>query len=125
MRSTAGEEATTWAVAAARAAAEKTEADTVVLSVGDLLAITDLFVVTSARNARQVRALVDEVEAKLTELGGPKPLRIEGLDDLRWVLMDYGAFVVHVFLEETRSFYDLERLWSDAARVDWRAAGVD
>ena len=125
MRSTAGEEATTWAVAAARAAAEKTEADTVVLSVGDLLAITDLFVVTSARNARQVRALVDEVEAKLTELGGPKPLRIEGLDDLRWVLMDYGPFVVHVFLEETRSFYDLERLWSDAARVDWRTSGGD
>lgn len=125
MRSKAGEEATTWAVAAARSAAEKTEADTVVLSVGDLLAITDLFVVTSARNARQVRALVDEVEAKLTELGGPKPLRIEGLDDLRWVLMDYGAFVVHVFLEETRSFYDLERLWSDAARIDWRSTGVD
>lgn len=123
--STAGEEATTWAVAAARAASEKTDADTVVLSVGDLLAITDLFVVTSARNVRQVRGLVDEVEVKLTEQGGPKPLRIEGLDDLRWVLMDYGAFVVHVFLEETRTFYDLERLWSDAARVDWRSATAD
>ena len=96
-----------------------------VLSVGDLLAITDLFVVTSARNSRQVRSLVNEVEGKLVELGGPKPLRIEGLDDLRWVLMDYGAFVVHVFLEETRSFYDLERLWSDAARVDWQQAEFD
>ena len=119
------EEATTWAVAAARAASEKTDANTVVLSVGDLIAITDLFVVTSARNSRQVRSLVDEVESKLTEQGGPKPLRIEGLDDLRWVLMDYGAFVVHVFLEETRSFYDLERLWSDAARVDWQTADTD
>lgn len=116
-----GDTTTTWAVAAARVASDKTDAETVVLSVGDLLAITDCFVVTSARNTRQVRALVEDIERRLTEDGGPKPLRIEGLDDLRWVLMDYGAFVVHVFLDETRAFYDLERLWSDAARIDWRA----
>lgn len=116
----AGDEATTWAVAAARAADQKSDAPTVILSVGDLLAITDLFVVTSANNGRQVRALTDEIERALTEQGGPKPIRVEGLDDLRWVLMDYGSFVVHVFLEETRAFYDLERLWSDAARVDWQ-----
>jgi ribosome-associated protein len=50
---------------------------------------------------------------------GPKPLRVEGLDDARWVLLDYGDFVVHVFLDEVRRYYDLERLWSDAPRVEW------
>ena len=107
------------------AAAAKTDTPTVVLSVGDLLAITDLFVVTSAGNSRQVRALTEEIERSLAEQGGPKPKRVEGLDDLRWVLMDYGAFVVHVFLDETRAFYDLERLWSDAAKVDWEAEVAD
>ncbi len=120
LSSSASDEATGWAVAAARAAAAKTDMPTVVLSVGDLLAITDLFVVTSAGSSRQVRALTEEIERSLAEQGGPKPTRVEGLDDLRWVLMDYGAFVVHVFLEETRAFYDLERLWSDAAKVDWQ-----
>lgn len=117
-----GEEAAKWAVAAARAADEMADEETVVLSVGELLAITDLFVVTSGRNARQVRALTARIEESLSEQGGPKPLRIEGLDDSRWVLMDYGAFVVHVFVAETRRFYDLERLWSDATRVEWRSA---
>ena len=120
LSSSASDEATGWAVAAARVAAAKTDMPTVVLSVGDLLAITDLFVVTSAGSSRQVRALTEEIERSLAEQGGPKPTRVEGLDDLRWVLMDYGAFVVHVFLEETRAFYDLERLWSDAAKVDWQ-----
>jgi ribosome-associated protein len=58
----------------------------------------------------------------VTEAGGPKPLRIEGLDDLHWVLMDYGSFVVHVFLDETRAYYELERLWSDVPRTAWREA---
>ncbi|MGH9244943.1 MAG: RsfS/YbeB/iojap family protein [Acidimicrobiales bacterium] len=53
------------------------------------------------------------------QAGGPKPLRIEGLDDRTWVLMDYGDFVVHVFLQETREYYELERLWSDVPRVPW------
>ncbi len=125
LSSSASDEATGWAVAAARAASAKTDSSTIVLSVGDLLAITDLFVVTSAGNSRQVRALTEEIERSLAEQGGPKPNRVEGLDDLRWVLMDYGAFVVHVFLEETRAFYDLERLWSDAAKVDWEAESAD
>ena len=118
----APDEVVAWAAAAARAADAKTEAETVILSVGDLLAITDLFVLTSGPTARHVRALTDEIEQAVREQGGPKPKSIEGLDDLRWVLMDYGPFVVHVFLDEARRFYDLERLWKDAARVTWNSA---
>lgn len=75
--------------------------------------------ITSAGNHRLVRTLVDEVEAKIAEAGGPKPRRIEGRDALQWVLMDYGDFVVHVFDDEARSFYELERLWSDVPRIEW------
>jgi ribosome-associated protein len=110
-----------WAVEAARAAAEKTSEEIVVLEVGDLLAITDYFVITGGRNPRQVRTIAEEVERRITADGGPKPIRIEGLDDLRWVLMDYGDFVVHVFLNETRDYYQLEKLWRDVPRVRWEA----
>lgn len=111
-----------WAVLAAQAAASKKAVDPVVLDVGDVLAITDSFVIVSATNTRQVRTLADEIELQITEAGGPKPLRIEGLDDLRWVLVDYGEFVVHVFLQETREYYELERLWSDVPRIEWDAS---
>jgi ribosome-associated protein len=106
-------------VVAARAAAAKKGEDPVILEVGEVLAITDAFVITSGANARQVRTIAEEVEARVAEECGPKPLRVEGLDDARWVLLDYGDFVVHVFLEEVRRYYDLERLWSDAPRVEW------
>jgi ribosome-associated protein len=69
-----------------------------------------------------VRAIVDAVEEALTLAGGPKPRRIEGLDAMDWVLMDYGDFVVHVFTAEARAYYQLERLWGDRPRVEWRAA---
>jgi ribosome-associated protein len=62
------------------------------------------------------------VEEQLTEAGGPKPRRIEGLDTMDWVLMDYGDFVVHVLTAEARAYYELERLWGDRPRVEWRAA---
>ena len=107
------------ALTAARAAADKQGADTVVLEVGKVLAITDTFVITSGSNSRQVRTIAETVEERVKQAGGPGPLRIEGLDDLRWVLMDYGDFVVHVFLDEARRYYDLERLWADAPRVAW------
>ncbi len=101
---------------AARAADEKNGEDTVVLAVGPILAITDAFVITSGANVRQVRTIVDEVELRVKEAGGPSPRRVEGLDDARWVLMDFGDFVVHIFLAEARQFYELERLWADADR---------
>ena len=78
----------------------------------DLIGVVDAFVVTSGRNTRQVRTLVDEIERRVKEGGGRSPSSVEGLRDGTWVLMDYGDFVVHVFLEETRDFYDLEHLWS-------------
>ena len=111
-----------WAVLAAQAASSKKGIDPMVLAVGDVLAITDSFVIVSATNTRQVRTIAEEIETQVREAGGPKPLSIEGLDDLRWVLVDYGEFVVHVFLQETRDYYELERLWSDVPRIEWEVS---
>lgn len=101
----------------ARAADVKSGEDTVVLAMGELLGVTDAFVVTSGRNTRQVRTIVEEVEKQVRAAEGRGPDRVEGLADATWVLMDYGDFLVHVFLDEARAFYDLEHLWSDAPRV--------
>jgi len=108
-----------WAQSAAMAASAKGGEDTVIIDVGRVLAITDAFVITSGRNTRQVKTIAEEVEARLKVDGGIRPLRIEGLSDSQWILLDYGDLVVHVFLEETRTYYDLERLWSDAPRIAW------
>lgn len=102
-----------WVEICIGAADAKLGRDTGAFYVGDVLGISDWFVVTSAPSQRQVRAIVDEVEEKLSEANGPKPTRIEGKDTLSWVLMDYGFFVVHVFTDEAREYYDLERLWQD------------
>jgi len=110
------------ALVAARAAEDKLGERTVVLSMGELLGVTDAFVITDGRNARQVRTIVEEVEKVVKERCGRSPLSIEGMADLHWVLMDYGDFLVHVFLDETRAYYDLERLWGDAPRVEWVTA---
>jgi ribosome-associated protein len=104
---------------AAAVADDKRGLDTVILDVGDVLAICELFVVTSAPNTRLVRTIAEEIEARLRDAGGGSPLRIEGLRDLQWVLVDYGDIVIHVFLEETRRFYDIERLYRDVSRVEW------
>jgi ribosome-associated protein len=111
------------ALEAARAADEKTGVATVVLAMGELLGVTDAFVITNGRNSRQVRTLVEEVERRVKEVSGRSPRAVEGLRDLRWVLMDYGDFLVHVFDEETRPYYDLEHLWGDAPRVAWGDGG--
>jgi ribosome-associated protein len=108
-----------WCAVAARAAADKRGEDTVILAVGNIFPVTDAFVITSGANARQVRTIAEEVEDQVKAAGGPSPLHMEGLDDARWVLVDYGDFIVHVFLEEVRRFYDLERLWADAERWSW------
>ena len=75
-----------------------------VLDVGDLLGITDHFVITSGSNVRQVRTIAEEIELRVKEQGGGSPRYVEGLDDARWVLLDYGQFVVHVFLAEARRY---------------------
>jgi ribosome-associated protein len=108
------------ALVAARTADEKLGTETVVLGMDEALGVVDAFVITSGRNTRQVQALVEEIEKQVKAAGGRAPIRIEGLRDSSWVLMDYGDFLVHVFLEETRTFYDLEHLWSAAPRLRWQ-----
>lgn len=108
------------ALVAAAAADEKLGEETVVLAMGEALGVVDAFVVTSGRNTRQVRALVDEVKSRVRERHDRAPASVEGLRDATWVLMDYGDFVVHVFLDELRTYFDLEHLWLTAPRVRWR-----
>jgi ribosome-associated protein len=112
-----GPDAPTRALAAAGAAAAKHGTDIAVLEVGEIISIIECFVLVSATNTRQVRTIVDEVEAAMKAIDGSRPIGVEGLDDATWVLLDYGDVVVHVFLAETRSYYDLDRLWADAPRV--------
>jgi ribosome-associated protein len=101
---------------AALAAADKLAERIIAFDVSEQLAITDAFVLCSASNDRQVRAIVDEVEDKLREAGA-KTLRREGHQEGRWVLLDYGEIVVHVQHDEEREFYALERLWRDCPEV--------
>ena len=111
-----------WARHAARAADDKLGRDTIIIAVGEVISVTDFFVISSAQTSRQVRAIAEEIEEQLTILDGPKPLRVEGRTDHRWVLMDFGGFVVHILDDEYRAFYDLERLWSDCPRIEWQGA---
>ncbi len=84
--------------------------------------ITDFFVICSGNNDRQVAKIQEVVEERLRGLG-VKPLRREGERFRRWVLLDYVDLVVHIFLQEDRDFYELERLWKDAPRLDWEEGG--
>ncbi len=107
------------AQAAVAAIEDKLGTSPVVLRVAEVLAIAELFVVGSGSNVRQVRAIVDEVERLVRERTGESPIRTEGQGDWRWVVLDYGDTVVHVFDDEVRGFYDLERLWADVPA--WRS----
>ena len=107
------------AEAAARAASSKQGRDVVILDVRDLIVITDYFVIASGSSDRQVRTIAEEIERALRDRG-LKPVRREGEREGRWVLLDFVDFVAHVFLDEDRAFYDLERLWADAPRVAWQ-----
>ena len=106
----------------ARATAQIADAehgsDIVVLEVGDVLGITEFFVVVGASNRRLVRTLVDEIEVQARERTGRSPRRVEGVREQQWVLIDYGDVVVHVFLAEVRAFYEIERLYTDVPRID-------
>jgi ribosome-associated protein len=102
---------------AARAASDKLAEEIVAFDVSEQLVITDAFLLCSASNDRQVRAIVDEIEDKLREVGA-KPVRREGERDGRWVLLDYADIVVHVQHEEERRFYALERLWRDCPLIE-------
>ena len=107
------------AVLAAQAAAEKLGFETIVIDVGEVIGITDFFVVTSCNNRRHMETVREEIEASLLEVEKIKPLRIEGKESDQWMLIDYGIFVVHIFDREWRSFYNLERLWLDQPALNW------
>jgi ribosome-associated protein len=107
------------ALTAARAASDLKATEVLVLDVGPVLSITGYFVIASASNPRQVRAVVDDIEAKVKAELGRSPVRTEGVREQQWTLIDYGDVVVHVFLESVRDFYEIERLYMDARRVEW------
>jgi ribosome-associated protein len=103
-------------VAAARAAGDKKATDIIALEVGPLLVVTDYFLIATGGTDRQVGAIASAVEDALRDQG-VKPIGREGERELKWVLLDYGDFVVHVFQPAEREFYRLEKLWSDAPRM--------
>jgi ribosome-associated protein len=113
------------ATCAARAASGLKASDVIVLDVGSLLSITGYFVIASASNPRQVRAVVEDVEAKVKEELGRAPVRTEGVREQQWTLIDYGDVVVHVFLDSVREFYEIERLYMDAPRLEWEPRSAD
>ena len=98
------------------AASEKKALDPVVLDLREVATFTDYFVITSGTNERQVQAIADEIFERLKK-AGTLAARIEGRQTAEWILLDYGDFVVHVFDEKARRFYDLERLWREAKRL--------
>ncbi|MBN9106734.1 MAG: ribosome silencing factor [Propionibacteriaceae bacterium] len=114
---TASDDAIELAGVAARAAVAKKALDPVAFDVSERLAITDLFLIITATNERQVGAVVDGVEEALLKIGR-KPVRREGDRENRWVLLDYLDLVIHVQHSEERALYALERLWKDCPRVD-------
>ena len=113
-------EAITTATTAAQAIADKKGEDIVILDLSDLLVVTDIFVIASGTSTRHVKSLVDDAEAALKE-DGRRPIRREGADYGEWVLLDYGDVVFHIFDRETRAYYELERLWADAPRIEFAA----
>lgn len=105
------------AILAGQAAKEKKATEVIALDVSERLVLTDLFILASGNNERQVRAIVEAVDEAMSRHGA-KLLRREGFAESRWVLLDYGSVVVHVQHEEDRQFYALERLWADAPVVE-------
>lgn len=103
-------------LAALHAAAEKKALNLVALDLREVATFTDFFLIATGTNTRQVQAISDEVAEQLKKLG-TRPARIEGHKSAEWVLLDYGDFIFHVFEDKARRFYDLERLWREAARV--------
>ena len=102
---------------AARAAGEKKATDIAILDLRQVASFTEYFVLCTGANARQVTAIADSVEEQLRNRG-KRPLHTEGYSSAEWILLDYGDFIVHIFSSASRRFYDLERLWRDAGRIE-------
>ncbi|MGI8811719.1 MAG: ribosome silencing factor [Pyrinomonadaceae bacterium] len=103
---------------AIRMAGEKKAVAMIALDLREIASFTEFFVIASGTNQRQVQAIADEINEQLKKHHGRRPVRIEGYSSGEWVLLDYGDFVVHIFDKGARDFYDLERLWRDAKRVE-------
>jgi len=106
------------AVTCARIADDKKAFDIIILDLREHIFILDYFVICTATNRRQIHAIADEIDEKLSPKGA-KLIGSEGYEQADWVLMDFGGVVVHLFMEEARKFYDLELLWGDCPRVEW------
>ncbi len=104
---------------AADAIFDKKGADIVLLDVEKVFFLSDVFVIATGTSRPHVQALAEAVEEKVGESHGIKPLRVEGLAEGEWVLIDYGDIIVHLFQAGPREFYSLERLWGDSERVSW------
>ncbi len=89
------------------------------IKIDDISSLADYFVIANGTSSTHVRSLADEVEEKL-EAAGAAPARVEGYRSDSWILLDYGSVVIHVFTQEARDFYDLDRLWADGVSVDWQ-----
>lgn len=111
-------EAVDLAVVAVTGAEDRKATDLAILDVADLMAIVDLFVLATTRNERQLKATVDSIEEQVREQLDRRPRRREGTPASGWFLLDYGDVVCHVFDDERRAFYDLDRLWADVPRRD-------
>lgn len=114
----ASTEAVAVAVSAGHAADDKKAADLTLIDVADLLALADVFVVLSTTSDRQLKAVAEAIEARLKDEHDRRALRREGSADSGWLLLDFGDVVCHLFSEEQRSFYSLERLWADVPHLD-------
>lgn len=102
---------------ALHSASEKKALNLTVIDLREIASFTEFFVIASGTNQRQVQAISDEIEEQLKKQLRQKPIRIEGYNSAEWILMDYGDFVVHIFEQKAREFYDLERLWRDAKKA--------
>lgn len=98
-------------------AGEKKAFDLIALDLREIASFTEFFIIASGANQRQVQAIADEIEEQLKKQFSARPVRTEGYSAAEWVLMDYGDFIVHIFEQKAREFYDLERLWRDARKV--------
>lgn len=103
---------------------DKKAADIVILDISKITLVADFFVIASGGSALQIRALADTAAEKMKELG-EAALRIEGYRNAMWLLIDFGSVILHIFSDEARRFYDLERLWGDAPRVDFKPLEED
>jgi ribosome-associated protein len=95
--------------------------DTIVLDLTEVTAIVDYFVITTGTSGRQMQSVADEIQRTMRSTTGSRPRSVEGQHDANWILEDFGDIVLHVFSPEARKLYDLEHLWADAPRIDWKA----